>query len=361
MLALIVLAPGPRSHRLFVPADVDTQVVARLSTCVRRLRQPDDGEPPWLAVYGDSLSRAVFFDTVEALNGSAATAPDQVHPGHQANYSVDCTVLEARPPTRRPKCGGFAFDWWWPPTGAAASNGRAAAVAAGQRVGPVRLPGGGDDTSPALVGPAATAASARLSFRLKTFGWEPEYDDAWLRALRRAPRLPDALLLSFGIWDMQYPPEDAPARGREAFAGALRRFLAALERALSPAPPRAHDDAPLTAASDATDAAAAAAAGDRRGGGSGRRRRPRLFWLSVTAVADAQLPAWKRPRMSGALARAYNELARPELARHGITYVDTHTSGAAHPELSVDGVHFGGALSRHHAHLFWDALCAGAA
>ena len=33
-------------------------------------------------------------------------------------------------------------------------------------------------------------------------------------------------------------------------------------------------------------------------------------------------------------------------------------ASAAHPELSVDGVHFGGALSRHHARIFWHALCA---
>ena len=69
---------------------------------------------------------------------------------------------------------------------------------------------------------------------------------------------------------------------------------------------------------------------------------------------------WKRPRMSAHLARRYNELARPELRRHGVHFIDTHASGAQHPELSIDGVHFGGALARHHASLFWDALCAGA-
>ena len=47
---------------------------------------------PWLAVYGDSLSRGIFFDTIEALNGSDAARhrSDKLHPGHNANYSDDC-------------------------------------------------------------------------------------------------------------------------------------------------------------------------------------------------------------------------------------------------------------------------------
>ena len=48
----------------------------------------------------------------------------------------------------------------------------------------------------------------------------------------------------------------------------------------------------------------------------------------------------------------YNELAVPQLRRAGIGVVDTYRSGLAHPELSLDGVHFPGALSRSHAELF---------
>ena len=198
--------------------------------------------------------------------------------------------------------------------------------------------GGGND---AFAGRAASDASARLTFRLKTFAWEPEFDEQWLRSLRRGRRLPDALLLSFGIWDMQYPPENEPNRGLAAFATALRRFLAALDKALG-------------GGSEASVRAGSA----RQLDGRRSARRPKLFWLSVTAVADGRLPAWKRPRMSAALARRYNEVALPELRRYGVTYVDTHTSGAARADLSVDGVHFTGELSRVHARLFWEALCA---
>ena len=63
--------------------------------------------------------------------------------------------------------------------------------------------------------------------------------------------------------------------------------------------------------------------------------------------------------MSAERARRYNERARPELRRFGVQYVDTHASGAAHPELSLDGVHFGHALTQQHARLFWRALCGG--
>ena len=164
---------------------------------------------------------------------------------------------------------------------------------------------------------------ARLSFRLKTFTWEPEYDVRWLKALKHVRRPPDALLLSFGIWDMQYPPADDPEKGLLSFETALVAFLDRLERAT------------------------------RRLG-----RRTEVFWLSVTAVADARLPEWKRPRMSAALAKRYNEIAAPHLQRHGVRLIDTYTSGLANPELSRDGVHFAAPVARHHSQLFWRSLCA---
>ena len=275
---------------------------------------------PWLAVYGDSLSRGVFFDTVAAFNNSAWTNPAVVHPGHYANYSQDCTLVESRPPTMRPKCGGFVFD--------------------GQLhgSGPVRpvKPMRPNDAAPPLDGHLL-----RFSFRLKTFTWEPDFDLPWLDALRRARRLPDVLLLSSGIWDMQYPPDNDPQRGALAFLAALRKFLDALDDALR---------SPHAAVSGGSE-------GDA--GGGQRRARPRVFWLTVTAVSAAKLPSWKRPRMTLERARQYNALAAPELSKHGVELIDTFTSGAAHPELSADGVHFPGLLSRHHSELVWEALCPG--
>jgi hypothetical protein len=238
-----------------------------------------------------------------------------VHPGHFANYSEGCGHFEARPPTRRRKCGAFTFD---------ASFGS-------PRVHPVKLAADPNNASPRYGSSLAqghTDAAARLSYRLKTFTSEPEFDRPWLEALQTASRLPDVLLLSAGIWDMQYPPGEDATRGARAFKHALRHFLTALDGALRHA----------TSLNRAL-------------------QRPRLFWLTVTAVSDAKLPAWKRPRMNVEIAREYNKLAAPELERAGILTIDTFTSGALHPELSADGVHFPGPVSQYHSQLFWDAIC----
>ncbi len=297
---------------------------SNLQRCLAQLGgSRDSGDPPWLAVYGDSLARGLFFDLIAPLNGSGGQW-DPPHAGHFANYSVDCRLTESRPPTRRPKCGGFAFDVQLDP------RSRPPLV----QPAPLGAP----------VGAGGRAETARLTYRLKTFTWEAEFDAPWLRELERSSRLPDVLVLSFGIWDMQYPPDVLEAaqpaeaaagpssRGADAFVAALRRFLSSLRRAL--------------------DAA-------RRRGGSGDNAAslPRIYWLTVTAVTQAALPAWKRPRMSAAEARRYNELAAPLLDRAGIAVIDTYSSGFAHPELSVDGVHFPGALSRHHARLLLRSAC----
>lgn len=288
-----------------------------------------DGEPLWLAVYGDSLARGVFFDTVALFNSTGQQFDGSaLHPGHSANYSRDCTLVEARPPSGRKKCGGFAFD------SVRASAARANAVHPMALVNP-------NDASPPS---GAASIAARLSFRLKTFMWEPAFDRPWLEALRRARRLPDVLLLSAGIWDMQYPPTDDPGRGAAAFVDSLRRFLAALDEAVDEAVGRR-----------------GSGGGDADGGALSSRlraRRPRIYWLTVTAVADEKLPLWKRSRMSVARSREYNERALPELRRSGIVPIDTFASGAAHPELSVDGVHFPGPLSHYHAKLTWHTMCA---
>lgn len=332
LLVLLIYVPPPDFFQtksdLTAPLDTEsTKTIERVQTCMRQHLHPQlDGESPWLAVYGDSLSRGIFFDTVDALNGSIDA--DRMHAGHSANYSAGCTLLESRPPMHRRKCGGFIYDWYWESTDASRRGGRHRArnFASAERMRPLTLAANGNDAAPTRASGKRPASSTRLSFRLKTFSWEPAYDDAWLHALRTARRLPDALLLSFGVWDMQYPPDvDAPERGVEAFGRALRTFLDRLDAALALA---------------------------RRA-----PRRPRLFWLSVTAVSDARLPSWKRPRMSLHLSRQYNALARHELRRHGVQYIDTHTSGAAHPEMSLDGVHYGAPVARHHARIFWDALC----
>ena len=326
-VALVARLSSLRRELQSVPGGARTP--EQVQQCVRALAGQAAGAPAWLAVYGDSLARGVFFDTVEALNYSEAaaavrlrSAPSSVHMGHFANYSTDCAIVESRPPLRRPKCGGFAFDWWPDPT---ARTGAAAVRAVASA-----LP--------------STAARKRphLSFRLKTFTWEPEFDRSWLRAIRRARVLPDALLLSFGIWDMQYPPDNEPGRGVDAFRSALRNFLSAFEAALDPRPYRHR-----VTRGDADDAAE----------NSALRRRPRLFWLTVPAVSQQRLPEWKRPRMNAALARQYNAVAAPELRRAGITVIDTFESGLAHPELSLDGVHSPGPLSAFHSQLFWRALC----
>ena len=189
-----------------------------LSTCVRWLR--DDSEPPWLAMYGDSLSRGIFFDTITLLNRSG-DSDGETRPTHRTNFSVDCTVIEARPPSRRRKCGGYVYDWRQPlgvvhNTRGCERRASLPHLRTGRDHG-VRLAAGaaacssgsGDDNASV----PTVGSHAWLSFRLKTFVWEPEYDEPWLQSMRAAPRLPDALLLSFGIWDMQYPPDRNAAKG----------------------------------------------------------------------------------------------------------------------------------------------------
>ena len=78
---------------------------------------------------------------------------------------------------------------------------------------------------------------------------------------------------------MQYPPTGDLRQSADAFAASLGRFLERLESAIS------------------------------------GRRRPWVFWLTVTAVAEAKLPKWKRAKMNVAIARQYNMLASPMLQR----------------------------------------------
>lgn len=61
--------------------------------------------------------------------------------------------------------------------------------------------------------------------------------------------------------------------------------------------------------------------------------------------------------MNASIARTYNELAAPALRRMGIEVVDTFSSGLRNPQMSADGVHFPGELSRQHAQAFLRAMC----
>ncbi|KAL3928699.1 MAG: hypothetical protein SGPRY_002280 [Prymnesium sp.] len=169
---------------------------------------PDEGA--WIAVYGDSLTRGVFFDMVASLNGSSTTSGPTVpsHPGHSANYSEGCFLMERRPPQGRLKCGAFVYQI------------RLSSDA--QRAGQVRRAN--------VV--SRQAGDLQLSFRLKTFVWEPSFDEVWFAELLAWPRLPSVLLLGFGMWDMQYPPANDPEAGVAAFGSALDTFLTRLQQAL---------------------------------------------------------------------------------------------------------------------------------
>ena len=289
-IALAVVSPPART-----PLDKET-----VRKCLSRRFPPR--RVPWIAFYGDSLARGIFFDTVALLNGSSVNG-STLHPGHSANYSWECCVMQRRPPLRRLKCAGFTYD------------------APMQGSSFVRVPLLTDVNDPSAVDTDGLGM-ARLSFRLKTFTWEPEFDDIWLRNVQSLQRLPDVLVISSGIWDMQYPPDGIPDRGANEFVRALRYFLTRLRKALH------------------------------------GRASPRVFWLSVTAVANSRLPLWKRSTMSLALARRYNQLASPVLRQFGVEMIDTFTSGAAHAEQSIDGVHFRAPVAHYHTQLLWETVCA---
>lgn len=190
--ALVALASGLATVHAIAASQRREMQGHDAVTCIERLSMADE---PWFAVYGDSLARGVFFDVATLLNSSGTgAASGVVHPGHGANYSDDCTILETRPPLRRLKCGGFEY---------AAPLTHDDSHRAGRVVTPERLAGTG----------LGSTRQLRMTYRLKTFAWEEEFDAPWLESLRHAPRLPDVLLLGFGVWDMQYPP------GRDVSAG----------------------------------------------------------------------------------------------------------------------------------------------
>jgi len=255
---------------------------------------------------------------VSILNGSytAGRGPESVHPGHSANYSSGCQLYERRPPLDRLKCGAFNYEY---PLGGIGTRERHVEVAGSM---PTRQHPDHD--------------ILQLSFRLKTFAWEPRFDEEWFRTLRSIPTLPTVLLLGFGVWDMQYPAGGTPEAGVDAFEDALKTFLGRLEQTLR------------------TKLRAIARA---KGVPVRRLRKPRIYWLTVAAISSSKLPEWKKHRMNAGLAQRYNEVARPQLQRRGIEIIDTFSSTLANPLLSIDGVHFPGVVSKHHTQLFLRATC----
>merc|ERR1712183_639263 len=132
-------------------------------------------------------------------------------------------------------------------------------------------------------------------------GWEPAFDEPWFNAFARLQRPPDVLLLSSGIWDMQYPPESKPEAGLGAFNRSLQQFIVRLQHAID--------------ASVGLQHAINASVGSP---GARVALPPRLFWLTVTGVSNRRLPIWKRPLMTSDRAREYNKLAEPLLRSAGV-------------------------------------------
>lgn len=319
---------------------------------------------PWLAVYGDSVARGIFFDLVELFNTTDAAprhgcaffpsgAP--AHPGHSANFSDGCQVVDRRPPSYRPKCGAFELITARSLHSPRRLTDRMSDPRLGQQ--PVTLLPANTVAPFAPLSEHAMGRRLRLSYRLKTFAWEESMDRNWLDALRRSPRLPDVIVLSFGLWDMQYPPPRASLGGATAFNASLWTFLEELHQALLDARQQLDQVQTMAAtrAPDKEDGSSNGAidSGQLLIGAStalrGHNTQPLIVWLSVGAISAGALPKWKRPLMTSEFSRAYNELAMPAFAKYGISVIDTFTESSNHPELSPDGVHYPGDVSRYHS------------
>ena len=288
---------------------------AELLRCVARLSPRRD---PRIIAYGDSVTRGVFFNLVELLN-STDPLTTRIHAGHSANYSLGCARVQTRPPLNRSKCA--AFDYTMPLDAGAGG----AVVPLAQADGRRSHPPSGADGELLLSAPSSRRGELQLSFSLKTFGWEPAFDEDWLRALRRARRRPDAIVVGFGLWDMLYPPANDPARSVDHFRAALARFARELRAALG----------------DWRRSGPAGTAITRGTSSSVLPRGTRVYWLTLPAIAASRLPAWKRGRMSDEYARAYNAALAAELSSSTWRVVDTHRATLSHgAEDTADGIHY---------------------
>ena len=296
---------------------LDDAICGHLSAAGGRPSRP--GWDPWIVAYGDSLTRGVFFNLVELLNSTDPLAT-HIHAGHSANYSLGCARVQTRPPLNRSKCAAFEY------TMRLDAGAGGAVVPLSQAGGRRSHPPSGADGELLLSAPSSRRGELQLSFSLKTFGWEPAFDEDWLRALRSARRRPDAIVVGFGLWDMLYPPANDPTRGVDHFRAALARFARELRAALG----------------DGRRSGPVGTASTRGTSSSAFPRGTRVYWLTLPAIAASRLPAWKRGRMSDEYARAYNAALAAEFSSSTWRVVDTYRATLSHgAEDTADGIHYG--------------------
>ena len=261
---------------------------------------------PWFVVYGDSVSRGLFFDIAELIEaspggraGCAALGSGQPHPGHSANYSDNCVLFERRPPTLRSKCAAFEFVAALPSRRRRRLH-RVSALRSLAFVQPNATAGPYRPLSPP---PRKRGEVMRLGFRLKAFAWEAGFDEPWLRALAdEAAALPDAIVLSFGLWDMQYPQQATHTPLTHALA---RHARTARPRPLSAPPGRAGPPGTRKRARDRH--LATPPRGEERAALSNRR---------PPSLPGRQQQRRQRRRARGRLRRGAADLPLPPRRRH---------------------------------------------
>ena len=262
---------------------------------------------PWFVVYGDSVSRGLFFDIAELIEaspggraGCAALGSGQPHPGHSANYSDNCVLFERRPPTLRSKCAAFEFVAALP----SRRRRRLHRVSALHSLAFVQPNATAGPYRPLGPPPRKRGEVMRLGFRLKAFAWEAGFDEPWLRALAdEAAALPDAIVLSFGLWDMQYPQQATHTPLTHALA---RHACTARPRPLSAPPGRAGPPGTRRSAPE-TDTVATPPRGEERAALSNRR---------PPSLPGRQQQRRQRRRARGRLRRGAADLPLPPRRRH---------------------------------------------
>uniref|UniRef100_A0A7S0IP49 SGNH hydrolase-type esterase domain-containing protein n=1 Tax=Calcidiscus leptoporus TaxID=127549 RepID=A0A7S0IP49_9EUKA len=165
--------------------------------------------------------------------------------------------------------------------------------------------------------------------------------------IRRATRIPEAIVFSFGLWDMLYPPGNDVEQGVAAFNHSVRRFVDSLVRSLTWAARRfdgGGNGAPSARLFKASPWSIVPA--------------PQLIWININSISAEALPSWKQPRMTAQLSRAYNAQATDVLRDAGLVVVDAYSLSHAHPKDSVDGVHYPGCVSHELTQQVSQTICA---